>query len=710
MPTVKQLSRIFSKDDSLNRLQDQLASALNPILREIKGDLSGPLESPTVSALRGRPIANVAPAVGQTLVYDGLQWVPGSAGGSFTVTPPLDLTAGVLSIPQADAVTDGYLSAADWNTFNNKLGSVNVDTSIILLMAGTGSAGSTTFPDTSVYQGTLTPAGNTQVVATPSVFGGGSAYFDGNGDYIASAIDSLYTLGTGDFTIEGWIYPITYGGGGFSNLAGCIFSLLNISGWISTTGNLIALNENGAIVIATSTGTVPLNAWTFFTFVRKSGVLSIYINGTLDVSATFTTDITFQTVILGSNDARTPTSFLKYYGYMNDIRISRRARYTASFTPPTALFPAPVAGWAFPYGPAGGILGYPNSWYPNPSGLIGVSAVAGAENTIKIGQPGVGGASVIRWDPYGAPSGNTGSIIGPQSYVSGGTAFLFPGGTMLVEGGEGTPFSGGSDGGVAKLRGGRATGTYRSGAAVVEGGLANTTPAGHAYVNGGYSGGTSATDAGNVYIAGGAASDLYGGTVNIDGGGGRVAAGEVIITGGSAGNPFYNSPGANCTVRGGAATGTGNGGDVYVRGGAVSTGTKGRAYVGDINTSAVYVADSAVKTHVQGPTVLTPPATQTISAATDSFTPNRTFLPFTVTGGNHTLTSTPTIATTGAVIGQTVLLMNVGASSHVRLQKGTTYALSLAVGVQQIDPGGSMLLVFNGTYWVEVCHIQSTTT
>lgn len=612
MPTVKQLSRIFSKDDSLNRLQDQLASALNPILREIKGDLSGPLESPTVSALRGRPIANVAPAVGQTLVYDGLQWVPGSAGGSFTVTPPLDLTAGVLSIPQADAVTDGYLSAADWNTFNNKLGSVNVDTSIILLMAGTGSAGSTTFPDTSVYQGTLTPAGNTQVVATPSVFGGGSAYFDGNGDYIASAIDSLYTLGTGDFTIEGWIYPITYGGGGFSNLAGCIFSLLNISGWISTTGNLIALNENGAIVIATSTGTVPLNAWTFFTFVRKSGVLSIYINGTLDVSATFTTDITFQTVILGSNDARTPTSFLKYYGYMNDIRISRRARYTASFTPPTALFPAPVAGWAFPYGAAGGILGYPNSWYPNPSGLIGISAVAGAENTIKIGQPGVGGASVIRWDPYGAPGGNTGSIIGPQSYVSGGTAFLFPGGTMLVEGGEGTPFSGGSDGGVARLRGGRGTGVYRSGAAVVEGGLANTTPAGHAYVNGGYSGGTNATDAGNVYISGGAASDLYGGTVNIDGGGGRVAAGEVIITGGSAGNPFYNSPGANCTIRGGAATGTGNGGDVYVRGGAVATGTKGRAYVGDTNTSAVYVASTTTNLYAQNQQidlVSTPPTT-----------------------------------------------------------------------------------------------------
>ena len=43
MPTIKQLSRIFSADDSLNRLQDQLAAAFNPILRNVQGDLTGTL-------------------------------------------------------------------------------------------------------------------------------------------------------------------------------------------------------------------------------------------------------------------------------------------------------------------------------------------------------------------------------------------------------------------------------------------------------------------------------------------------------------------------------------------------------------------------------------------------------------------------------------------------------------------------------------------
>jgi len=669
MPTVKQLSRIFSKDDSLNRLQDQLASALNPILREIKGDLSGPLESPTVSALRGRSIANVAPAVGQALVYDGLQWVPGAAGTTFTVTPPLDLTAGVLSIPQADAVTDGYLSAADWVAFDSKVTSVtatsplassggatpdisltgvvaaanggtglsspgtsgyvltstgtawvsapvpstNIDTSIVLLMPGIGSAGSTTFPDTSSYQATLTRAGNTQIVATPSVFGGGAVYFDGNGDYIQTPVNSLYSFRTGDFTVEGWIYPITYGGGGFSTLAGCIFTVLNIAGFISTTGKLVALNENGAVVIATSTGTIPLNAWTFFTFARESGVLKIYINGTLDVSAAFTTDVTNQQIVLGSNDARTATTFLKFNGYMNDIRVSRRARYTTSFTPPTALFPVPVAGWAFPFGPAGGVLAYPGSYYPNPSGLAGIAASPGAENTIKIAQFTTGGASVIRWDAYdnGAFTGNTGSIIGPRSNASGGTAFLFPGGTMLVEGGQGTAALGGSAGGVARLRGGLATGSYRSGAAIVEGG-GGSTPAGHAYVTGGYSSTSVLANAGNAYVQGGAASDLYGGDVYVDGGGGRTTAGNVVITGGTPTNTFYNSTGGNSTIRGGGSTGTGNGGDVSVLGGASTSGTKGRAYVGTSNTSAVYVASATTNLYAQNQQidlVSTPPTT-----------------------------------------------------------------------------------------------------
>ncbi len=52
--------------------------------------------------------------------YDGAAWHVTTSEAIFAATPPLDYTAGVLSITQADATHNGYLTSTDWNTFNNK--------------------------------------------------------------------------------------------------------------------------------------------------------------------------------------------------------------------------------------------------------------------------------------------------------------------------------------------------------------------------------------------------------------------------------------------------------------------------------------------------------------------------------------------------------------------------------------------------------------
>jgi len=65
--------------------------------------------------------------------------------GLFGATGPITLNNGQIGITQASATTSGYLSSADWNTFNNKL--ANIDTTNISnyyikvrseLSAGTG--------------------------------------------------------------------------------------------------------------------------------------------------------------------------------------------------------------------------------------------------------------------------------------------------------------------------------------------------------------------------------------------------------------------------------------------------------------------------------------------------------------------------------------------------------------------------------------------
>lgn len=120
MPTLKQLARIQSSDEALNRVQDQLASALNPILRNVKGDLSGPLESPTVKALQGVSLSPATPSNGQTLVYNNGEWAPGTTGGVVTlagdVTGPS--TATVVERIQGQPVSSAAPNPADVLTWD----------------------------------------------------------------------------------------------------------------------------------------------------------------------------------------------------------------------------------------------------------------------------------------------------------------------------------------------------------------------------------------------------------------------------------------------------------------------------------------------------------------------------------------------------------------------------------------------------------------
>jgi hypothetical protein len=545
MPTIKQLSRIFSKDDSLNRLQDQLASALNPILREIKGDLSGPLESPTVGALQGRPIANTAPITGQALIWDGLQWAPGASGGtvnSVTATSPLASSGGTTPDISLTGVIDaahggtglstsgtyGYVLTANgmggW-TSSPAPGANTVDLTIVLLMAATGTTGSTLFPDTSAYQATLTPYGNTQIAATPTQFGGGSGYFDGNGDYITAPSNPVYAFGTGNFTIEGWIYPLTYGGGGYSILGGTIVDNQSYGGdpnsvivLTTTSGNIIVWSGGPVL---TSTAVVPLNAWTFFTVVRSANVVTIYINGNVDSSTAFTTNLTSTSMTIGSVfDGRAANTYLKFNGYMNDLRLSNVARYTTSFTPPTSPFPSSVAGYAFPIGAAGGVLGYPGSTYPNPSGLaptfyappenpflqgyqvIPVKTLSDS-NTISI-RPDQPNNTYNGQGQSIELTGSVGSLSQPYYGSKGGSAG--------VRGGKGYPagpFGGDRSGGAAYVYGGAGGPGGPGGDAIVQGGFGDSgVKGGDAAIRGGSTSGFAA-DFGDVYVGTETTNNIY---------------------------------------------------------------------------------------------------------------------------------------------------------------------------------------------------------
>ena len=183
----------------------------------------------------------------------------------------------------------------------------------------------------------LETVGNAQIDTTTKKYGTGSMEFDGTGDWLLMAHNPDQQLGTGNFTIEFWVYLATGDIGSNRGL---------VAKGTSTTGFLVSLNTTEKVVFTfttstiTSSGAITTNAWNHIAVVREgtgSNQTKIYIGGTNDGTGTVSTDFN-QTSVMYVGCNRTAGDPMK--GFIDDLRITKGvARYTAAFTPPTAAFP-----------------------------------------------------------------------------------------------------------------------------------------------------------------------------------------------------------------------------------------------------------------------------------------------------------------------------------------------------------------------------------
>lgn len=219
---------------------------------------------------------------------------------------------------------------------------------VSLLLPMDGTNGSTTFTDSSLNGLTVTAVGNAQISTTQSQFGGASGYFDGAGDYLSLGTQSQLDFGTGDFTVECWfqLTSTTNADQGILNDTRATFgtgSVLFKARQASGSGKICFQaydfsSAGGRIVQST---TVPVvNTWYHVALVRSSGTVRLFVNGVLESSGTWAGSVNFNY----NNGTRIGHSILDganghFTGYIDDLRISKFARYTSTFTPPTAAFP-----------------------------------------------------------------------------------------------------------------------------------------------------------------------------------------------------------------------------------------------------------------------------------------------------------------------------------------------------------------------------------
>ena len=208
------------------------------------------------------------------------------------------------------------------------------NTQLLTNMANAG------IPDLAM-QNNLQTVGNAQVSTSVKKYGTGSLNFPSSGtNYLASTSStSLYAFGTGDFTIEFWLYITT------TSSAQNIYDTRPAS----TTGayNMIYCNS-GAITYNTNNAdqiigsTLSINTWYHIAVCRSGTSTKLFVNGAQ--SGSTYTDSTNYIVgsgrpVVGANAYNLGTYGLNN-GYIDDLRITNGlARYTANFTPPTSALP-----------------------------------------------------------------------------------------------------------------------------------------------------------------------------------------------------------------------------------------------------------------------------------------------------------------------------------------------------------------------------------
>jgi hypothetical protein len=211
------------------------------------------------------------------------------------------------------------------------------------------SAQSNRFVDNSTNAQAITTGGSPSVqrfspfapltVYNPTTYGG-SAYFDGTGDYLTAPNDASFDMANGDFTVELWFNPTQAKNTSLftKRASNASYSPIMVQ-WTSGSQLTAFCSTSGSSwgMASTTSATYPLNSWIHVAFVRFSNNLYLYVNGVsavtpVAISAAVMTNTS--AFVVGADDA---AGNLGYAGYISNCRVVKgTAVYTAAFTPPTA--------------------------------------------------------------------------------------------------------------------------------------------------------------------------------------------------------------------------------------------------------------------------------------------------------------------------------------------------------------------------------------
>jgi hypothetical protein len=267
-----------------------------------------------------------------------------------------------------------------------------------------------TFTDSSAYSTPVTNY-NATISSAQSKFGGASMLTTGAQYIQLTPTSNIFGFGSGPWTIEFWMYPLTSGvvGDIIGNVSGQTFGTYN---WV------ISRNASNKLTLGsfTSSGTVSSSTWTHVAFVHNGPTLALYLNGIQDSTSTLTflDNGGIQSLFIGrSGPYDTNPGF---NGYIDELRVSTMALYTTNFPVATSAY---TTGVSIGHGSTGG--GTWDACAYTQTGYTGTAYISAQAD------------STSGYSMFGLTTSNTGATnLTTTAYTSINYAWYFSNGTLLI--------------------------------------------------------------------------------------------------------------------------------------------------------------------------------------------------------------------------------------------------------------------------------------
>jgi hypothetical protein len=271
-------------------------------------------------------------------------WINGSrsAGGTVTDSSNFGQTGfNIGAINDGTAVYTGYMSSQrlvkGTAVYDPTQTTITIPTAPLTAIANTSLL--CNFTNAGIFDNTgfnnLETAGDVQLDSTIKKFGTASIEFDGANDALVYRATDHLAFGTGDYTVECWVY--------FNGIDPSTLQILFSSGdtgdafFFHADANQLSVGTNSAFISNQAT-TFTTGVWYHVAACRSGTTLKLFQDGVqVGSDATDTTNwISTGLGRIGTNPAGTQP----INGFIDDLRITKGvARYTTTFTPPTAAFP-----------------------------------------------------------------------------------------------------------------------------------------------------------------------------------------------------------------------------------------------------------------------------------------------------------------------------------------------------------------------------------